>query len=145
MLWVADITEMPRGTDFLYLADVLDALSRRIVGWIDGDHLALAGGADEFDLAVWQRWPSDVKRSAQGSQYISIEFGDRDREASVRTAMGSVGDVDDKQGGEILRDRRMRFARSASLQDAGRGAQCRRLDNAIAIENVSTLCRPKSH
>jgi putative transposase len=96
MLWVADITYIPTWAGFLYLAVVLDAFSRRIVGWSMAATLHTQVVLDALDMALWQRRPSGViHHSDQGSQYTSIEFGKRCREARVRPSMGSVGDAYD--------------------------------------------------
>ena len=96
MLWVADITYIPTWAGFLYLAVVLDAFSRRIVGWSMATTLHTQMVLDALDMALWQRRPSGViHHSDQGSQYTSIEFGKRCREAGVRPSMGSVGDAYD--------------------------------------------------
>ena len=96
MLWVADITYIPTWAGFLYLAIVLDAFSRRIVGWSMASTLHRQVVLDALDMALWQRQPSGViHHSDQGSQYTSIEFGKRCREAGVRPSMGSVGDAYD--------------------------------------------------
>ena len=96
MLWVADITYIPTWAGFLYLAVVLDAFSRRIVGWSMATSLHTQVVLDALDMALWQRRPSGViHHSDQGSQYTSIEFGKRCREAGVRPSMGSVGDAYD--------------------------------------------------
>lgn len=96
MLWVADITYIPTWAGFLYLAVVLDAFSRRIVGWSMATTLHTQVVLDALNMALWQRRPSDViHHSDQGSQYTSIEFGKRCREAGVRPSMGSVGDAYD--------------------------------------------------
>jgi putative transposase len=96
MLWVADITYIPTWAGFLYLAVVLDAFSRRIVGWSMATTLHTQVVLDALDMALWQRRPSGViHHSDQGSQYTSIEFGKRCREAGVRPSMGSVGDAYD--------------------------------------------------
>jgi putative transposase len=96
MLWVADITYIPTWAGFLYLAVVLDAFSRRIVGWSMASTLHRQVVLDALDMALWQRQPSGViHHSDQGSQYTSIEFGKRCREAGVRPSMGSVGDAYD--------------------------------------------------
>ena len=96
MLWVADITYIPTWAGFLYLAVVLDAFSRRIVGWSMAATLHTQVVLDALDMALWQRRPSGViHHSDQGSQYTSIEFGKRCREAGVRPSMGSVGDAYD--------------------------------------------------
>ncbi len=95
-LWVADITYIPTWAGFLYLAVVLDAFSRRIVGWAMASHLRTDLVLDALDMALAQRRPSDVvHHSDQGSQYTSIAFGARCRQAGVRPSMGSVGDCYD--------------------------------------------------
>jgi putative transposase len=96
MLWVADITYIPTWAGFLYLAVVLDAFSRRIIGWSMATTLHRQVVLDALDMALWQRQPSGViHHSDRGSQYTSIEFGKRCREAGVRPFMGSVGDAYD--------------------------------------------------
>ena len=95
-LWVADITYVPTWAGFLYLAVVLDAFSRRIVGWSMAGHLRTALVLDALDMALVRRRPHQVvHHSDQGSQYTSIAFGNRCREAGVRPSMGSVGDCYD--------------------------------------------------
>ena len=95
-LWVADITYVPTWAGFLYLAVVLDAFSRRIVGWAMANHLRTNLVLDALDMALWQRRPENViHHSDQGSQYTSIAFGARCRKAGVRPSMGSVGDCYD--------------------------------------------------
>ncbi len=95
-LWVADITYIRTWAGFLYLAVVVDAWSRRVVGWAMANHLRteLVNGA--LEMAVRQRRPKGViHHSDQGSQYTSLAFGKRCREANVRPSMGSVGDCYD--------------------------------------------------
>ena len=95
-LWVADITYIPTWAGFLYLAVVLDVFSRRIVGWAMETHLRTELVLEALELALWQRRPEAViHHSDQGSQYTSIQFGARCREAGVRPSMGSVGDCFD--------------------------------------------------
>ena len=68
-LWVADITYVPTWTGFLYLAVVLDAYSRRIVGWSMTTHLRTPLVLDALDMALQQRCPSSViHHSDHGSQ-----------------------------------------------------------------------------
>ena len=70
--------------------------SRRIVGWSMADHLRTELVLDALEMAVGQRKPRDViHHSDQGSQYTSLAFGSRCREAGVRPSMGSVGDAYD--------------------------------------------------
>jgi putative transposase len=96
-LWVADITYVPTWAGFLFLAVVLDAFSRRIVGWAMANHLRTELVLEALNMAVGRRQPiTDViHHSDQGCQYTSIEFGARCREAGVRPSMGSVGDAYD--------------------------------------------------
>jgi len=95
-LWVADITYIPTWTGFLYLAVVMDAWSRRIVGWCMESHLRTELVLDALDMAIGQRRPQDViHHSDQGCQYTSIAFGLRCKEAGVRPSMGSVADCYD--------------------------------------------------
>jgi putative transposase len=93
-LWVADITFVPTAAGFLYLAMVLDAWSRKIIGWSMASHLRAELVLDALDTAIAQRQPRDViHHSDQGSQYTSLGFRGRCREAGVRPSMGSVGDA----------------------------------------------------
>ncbi len=95
-LWLADITYIPTWSGFLYLAVVLDAFSRRIVGWSMATTLATQLVLDALNMALATRRPKGViHHSDQGSQYTSIAFGQRCREAGVRPSMGSVGDAYD--------------------------------------------------
>lgn len=95
-LWVADITYVPTGSGFLYLAVAMDAFSRRIVGWAMAGHLRTELVLAALDMAVAQRKPDGViHHSDQGSQYTSVAFGQRCREAGVRPSTGSRGDCYD--------------------------------------------------
>ena len=95
-LWVADITYVPTWAGFLYLAVVLDAFSRRIVGWSMANDLRAQLVVDAMNMALTQRRPMNViHHSDQGSQYTSVAFGLRCKEAGVRPSMGSVGDAYD--------------------------------------------------
>ena len=95
-LWVADITYIPTATDFLYLAVVMDAWSRRVVGWSMATHLRTELVLDALEMALQQRRPAGViHHSDQGTQYTSFAFGQRCRQAGVQPSMGSVGDCFD--------------------------------------------------
>ena len=95
-LWVADITYVSTAAGFLYLSVVLDAFSRRIVGWSMASHLRTELVLAALEMALAQRRPQEViHHSDQGSQYTSIAFGQRCREAGVRPSMGSVSDCFD--------------------------------------------------
>jgi putative transposase len=96
-LWVADITYLPTWQGCLYLAVILDACSRRVVGWAMADHLRAELVVDALEMALWNRRPSDglIHHSDHGSQYTSLAFGRRCRQAGIAVSMGSVGDCYD--------------------------------------------------
>lgn len=95
-LWVADITYIKTWSGFLYLSVVLDAFSRRVVGWAMAPHLKTQLVLDALDMALWNRRPDGViHHSDQGSQYTSYAFGQRCAKMGVRPSVGSVGDCFD--------------------------------------------------
>jgi putative transposase len=96
-LWVADITYLPTGRGFLYLAVVLDAFSRRVVGWAMADHLRAELVVDALEMALWNRRPATevIHHSDRGCHSTSLAFGARCRRAGVSLSMGSVGDCYD--------------------------------------------------
>jgi putative transposase len=95
-LWVADITYVPTWVRFLYVAVVLDAWSRRVVGWAFALHLRVELVLAALEMAVRRRQPQAViHHSDRGSQYTAVAFGNRCRQAGVRPSMGSVGDAYD--------------------------------------------------
>ena len=96
-LWVADITQVPTWAGWLYVAVVLDAWSRRIVGWSMAPQMQTRLVVDALGMAVERRQPKGevVHHSDQGSQYTSLAFGERCREAGIAQSMGSVGDAYD--------------------------------------------------
>src|SRR3982751_684356 len=95
-LWVADMTYVPTWAGFIYLAVVLDAWSRRVVGWAIGETMTGELVLAALNMALQQRKPSEViPHSDQGSQYASIAFGERCKKMGVRPSMGSVGDAYD--------------------------------------------------
>jgi putative transposase len=96
-LWVADFTYVHTWAGFLYLAIVLDVWSRRIVGWSMSASQRTEGlVVAALDMALARRQALGViHHSDQGSQYTSLIFGQRCREAGVTLSMGSVGDCFD--------------------------------------------------
>ncbi|MBD3662560.1 IS3 family transposase [Sulfitobacter sp. TSTF-M16] len=96
VLWGADITYVPTWVGILYLAVVLDAYSRRIIGWAMGNNQQAQLVIDAMNMAITHRKPESVIHpSDQGSQYTSVAFGLRYKEMGVRPLMGSVGDCFD--------------------------------------------------
>ncbi len=95
-LWVADITWVPTWAGFLYLAVVLDAFSRKVVGWAMASHLRTELVLQALDMALEQRQPQGViHHSDHGCQYTSLAFGIRCQQAGVRPSRGTVGDCFD--------------------------------------------------
>ena len=97
-LWVSDVTEHPTDEGKLYVAVVLDAWSRRVVGWSIADHMRSELVVDALQMAIWRRRPPDgqaVCHSDHGSQYTSWAFGRCLRAAGILGSMGSVGDAYD--------------------------------------------------
>jgi putative transposase len=92
-LWLADITYVPTREGFLYLAFILDACTRRLVGWSMANHLRAELVSDALEMALWRRGsPSGViHHSDQGSQYTALSFGQRLQEAGMFPSMGRVG------------------------------------------------------
>ena len=96
-LWVADITYVPTWQGFLYVAVVIDVFSRRVVGWSMAGHLRTELILDALDMAIDVRRPGEglIHHSDRGTQYTSIAFGRRCREAGIALSMGSTGDCFD--------------------------------------------------
>ena len=102
-LWVMDVTEHPTGEGKVYLAVVLDAFSRRVVGWSIADHIRSELVVDAVQMAIWRRQPprgQTVAHSDHGSQYTSWAFGRRLRGAGLLGSMGSIGDCFDNSVAE---------------------------------------------
>jgi putative transposase len=98
VLWIADITYVPtREEGFLYLAVILDAFSRRVVGWSMADHLRAELVVGALEMAVCNRRPGEgvIHHSDHGCQYTSLLFGERCQAVGIRCSMGSVGDCYD--------------------------------------------------
>lgn len=93
-LWVADISYLPTREGFDYLAFVLDAYSRRCVGWAMADHLRAELVTDALNMALGRRdtAPGLIHHSDRGSQYSSVAFCKRLAEAGAVPSMGSVAD-----------------------------------------------------
>jgi putative transposase len=97
-LWCMDVTQHRTGEGWVYCAVVLDAFSRRVVGWSIADHLRAELVCDALDMARWRRRPEagqTVAHSDHGSQYTSWAFGQRLRQAGLLGSMGSIGDCYD--------------------------------------------------
>jgi putative transposase len=99
-LWLTDITKHPAGDGKLYCAAVMDAWSRRIIGWSIDNRQETSLVIDALGMAILRRRPGDGKSSTilhsdHGTQYTSWAFGKRLREAGLLGSMGTVGDCYD--------------------------------------------------
>jgi putative transposase len=105
-LWVADITYLRTWEGWLYLVAVQDVFSRRIVGWSMGDHMRSELVTDALQMALAKRRPAPglIWHSDQGSQFVSLAFGQQARAAGIAQSMGSRGDCFVQRGRrELLR------------------------------------------
>lgn len=105
-LWVSDFTYVATWVGFVYVAFVIDAYARRIVGW-RASHSAHAGFVlDALEQALNERRPMHrsglVHHSDRGSQYVSIKYTERLAQAGVEPSVGSVGDSYDNALAETI-------------------------------------------
>jgi putative transposase len=95
-LWVADITEHPSDEGRVYVAVVIDAWNRQVIGQSIADHLRAELVVDALDMACWRSHPvagQTVHHADHGTQYTSWAFGQRLRQAGLLGSMGTVGDA----------------------------------------------------
>lgn len=93
---MADITEHAALEGKVYLAVVIDAWLRRVIGWSIADHLRTGLVVDALDMACWRRKPDPgqvIHHADYGTQYTSWAFGQRHRQAGLFGSMGTVGDA----------------------------------------------------
>lgn len=99
-LWLTDITEHPTVEGKVYCAAVMDAWSRRVLGWSIDDNMRKELVVDALGMAVLRRNPTDVDNntimhSDHGSQFTSWAFSQKVYDAGLVPSMGSVGDCYD--------------------------------------------------
>jgi putative transposase len=96
-LWVADITYVSSWEGYVFLACVIDAWSRKVVGWSMRDDLRSELVVDALGMALTRRRPKPglVHHSDRGSQYTSLAFGKTIEQAGVLPSMGRRGDAFD--------------------------------------------------
>ena len=94
-LWVADLTQHNTGEGRLYLATVLDAFSRRVIGWAMAPWAETELAVNALDMALRNRQPGKgvIHHSDHGAQYTSLAFTKRLEQTGLVGSMGSVGDA----------------------------------------------------
>jgi putative transposase len=106
VLWVSDFTYVSTWTGFVYVAFVIDAYARRIVGWRVSRTAHASFVLDALEQALHERRPVHrgglVHHSDRGSQYVSIKYTERLAEAGVEPSVGSVGDSYDNALAETI-------------------------------------------
>ena len=106
--WVADITSVSTWSGFVYVAFVMDLFSRMIVGWRVDTTLRTDIALDALEHALWERKRKNrnidqlIHHSDKGSQYVSIAYTERLREAGIEASVGSTGDSYDNAAAEAL-------------------------------------------
>jgi putative transposase len=104
-LWVADLTYVATWSGFVYVAFVIDAFSRFIVGWQAARSLRTDLALDALEMAIWSRrgeLEGLVHHSDRGSQYLAIRYTERLAEAGAVTSVGSRGDSYDNALAETI-------------------------------------------
>ncbi len=107
-LWVADITYVSTWSGWVYVAFVVDAYARRILGWRAGSTMSTQLVLDALEQAIWTRQrvradlTSVVAHSDRGSQYTSIRYSERLHEAGIAGSVGAVGDSFDNALAETI-------------------------------------------
>jgi transposase InsO family protein len=105
-LWVSDFTYVATRSGFVYVAFVIDAYARRIVGWRVSRRAEASFVLDALEQAIHARRPVEggglIHHSDRGSQYLSIRYSERLGEAGIAPSVGSVGDSYDNALAETV-------------------------------------------
>jgi putative transposase len=106
MLWLSDFTYVSTWTGFVYVAFVIDAYARRIVGWRVSRAAQASFVLDALEQALHDRRPTRrgglIHHSDRGVQYVSIRYTERLVEAGIEPSVGSVGDSYDNALAETI-------------------------------------------
>ena len=106
MLWLSDFTYVSTWAGFVYVAFVIDAYARRIVGWRVSRTAHASFVLDALEQALHERRPARrgglVHHSDRGSQYVGIRYTERLAEAGIEPSVGSVGDSYDNALAETI-------------------------------------------
>ena len=105
-LWLSDFTYVATWAGFVYVAFVIDAYARRIVGWRASRTAHASFVLDALEQALHDRRPAHraglIHHSDRGSQYVSIKYTERLAEAGIEPSVGSVGDSYDNALAETI-------------------------------------------
>jgi putative transposase len=103
-LWLSDFTYVPSWAGFAYVAFIIDAFARRIVGWKASRQAHAGFVLDALEQALHDRRPVGglIHHSDRGSQYVSIKYTERLAEAGIEPSVGSVGDSYDNALAETI-------------------------------------------
>ena len=103
-LWVSDLTYVATWRGFVYVAFVIDAYSRRIVGWRVLNSLTSDLALDALEQALWDREHGQrlIHHSDRGAQYLSIRYTERLAEEGIEPSVGSRGDSYDNALAESI-------------------------------------------
>ncbi|WP_424153908.1 IS3 family transposase [Shigella sonnei] len=103
-LWVADFTYVSTWQGFVYVAFIIDVFAGYIVGWRVSSSMETTFVLDALEQALWARRPSGtVHHSDKGSQYVSLAYKARLKEAKLLASTGSTGDSYDNAMAEIIK------------------------------------------
>ncbi|EHH6617193.1 IS3 family transposase [Escherichia coli] len=102
-LWVADFTYVSTWRGFVYVAFIIDVFAGYIVGWRVSSSMETTFVLDALEQALWARRPSGtVHHSDKGSQYVSLAYTQRIKEAGLLASTGSTGDSYDNAMAESI-------------------------------------------
>ena len=103
-LWLSDFTYVSTWSGFVYVAFIIDAFARRIVGWRASRTAHTGFVLDALEQALYDRRPVSglIHHSDRGSQYVSIKYTERLAVAGIEPSVGSVGDSYDNALAETI-------------------------------------------
>ncbi|WP_423782295.1 IS3-like element IS1203 family transposase [Escherichia coli] len=102
-LWVADFTSVSTWQGFVYVAFIIDVFAGYIVGWRVSSSMETTFVLDALEQALWARRPSGtIHHSDKGSQYVSLAYTERLKEAGLLASTGSTGDSYDNAMAESI-------------------------------------------
>lgn len=102
-LWVADFTYVSTWQGFVYVAFIIDVFAGYIVGWWVSSSMEMTFVLDALEQALWARRPSGtIHHSDKGSQYVSLAYTERLKEAKLLASTGSTGDSYDNAMAESI-------------------------------------------